>query len=89
MKKLLSTLGILTALFIASCSNETDVRYVRKNANSTEAQADIEAMQKAMTIMKAKDCNDPTSWYYQAAMHWIPDQIDSNKCVLHTAIGAS
>jgi len=79
MKKLLSTLGILTALLIASCSNETDVRYVRKNANTTEAQADIEAMQKAMTIMKAKDCNDPTSWYYQAAMHWIPDQIDSNK----------
>ena len=79
MKKLLSTLGILTALLIASCSNETDVRYVRKNANTTEAQTDIEAMQKAMTIMKAKDCNDPTSWYYQAAMHWIPDQIDSNK----------
>ena len=79
MKKLLSVLGILTALFIASCSNETDVRYVRKNANTPEAQADIEAMEKAMTIMKAKDCNDPTSWYYQAAMHWIPDQIDSNK----------
>ena len=69
MKKLLSTLGILTALFIASCSNETDVRYVRKNANTTEAQTDIEAMQKAMTIMKDKDCYYPTSWYYQAAIH--------------------
>lgn len=79
MKKLLSTLGILTALFMASCSNETDVRYVRKNANTPEAQADIEAMAKAMKIMQSKDCNDPTSWYYQGAMHWVPEQIDSNK----------
>jgi len=79
MKKLLIILGIFTTLFIASCSNESEVRYVRKNANSTEAQSDIEAMEKAMEIMKSKDCSDPTSWYYQAAIHWVPQEIDSNK----------
>ena len=51
MKKLLIILGIFTTLFIASCSNESEVRYVRKNANSAEAQSDIEAMEKAMEIM--------------------------------------
>jgi hypothetical protein len=79
MKKLLIILVIFTTLFIASCSNESEVRYVRKNANSTEAQSDIEAMEKAMEIMKSKDCSDPTSWYYQAAIHWVPQEIDSNK----------
>ena len=79
MKKLLIILGIFTTLFIASCSNESEVRYVRKNANSAEAQSDIEAMEKAMEIMKSKDCSDPTSWYYQAAIHWVPQEIDSNK----------
>ena len=79
MKKLLSTLGILAVLFVSSCSNESDLRYLRKNANSSEAQADIEAMEKAMEIMKSKDCSDPTSWYYQAAIHWVPEEIDSNK----------
>jgi hypothetical protein len=79
MKKLLSTLGILFLVFLSSCSNESEVRYVRKNANSPEAQADVQAMEKALEIMKSKDCNDPTSWYYQAAIHWVPEQIDSNK----------
>ncbi len=79
MKKLLSIFTILTMLFVTSCSNDSDSKYVRKNANSTEAQADIEAMDKALEIMKSKDCSDPTSWYYQAAIHWVPEQIDSNK----------
>ena len=29
--------------------------------------------------MKLKGCDDPTSWYYQAAIHWVPSHIDSNK----------
>ena len=29
--------------------------------------------------MRAKDCSDPTSWYYQGAIHWIPDTIQDNK----------
>jgi hypothetical protein len=79
MKKLLTIFSIVVSMFIVSCSNESEVKYVRKNANSPEAQSDIEAMEKAMKIMKIRDCNDPTSWYYQAAMHWVPEQIDSNK----------
>lgn len=32
-------------------------------------------MNKALEIMRKADCSDPTSWYYQGAMHWIPDSI--------------
>lgn len=50
-------------------------RYERKNANSPEALADLEALDKAIAIMKKKGCDDPLSWYYQGAIHWIPDTI--------------
>jgi hypothetical protein len=57
---------------------DNDVRFLRKNANSIEAQSDLEAMNKALSIMREKGCTDPMSWYYQGAMHWIPDSIGKN-----------
>ena len=36
-------------------------------------------MNKALKIMREKDCSDPTSWYYQGAIHWVPDTIKNNK----------
>lgn len=51
-------------------------RYVRKNANTPAAAKDLEAMEIALKKMKELDCSDPRSWYYQGAMHWIPDQIN-------------
>jgi len=50
-------------------------RYIRKNAHSPEAKKDLEALDKAIGIMKSKGCDDPLSWYYQGAIHWIPDSI--------------
>ncbi len=44
---------------------DNGTRFVRKNANSVEAQSDMEAMNKALTIMREKGCTDPASWYYQ------------------------
>ena len=55
--------------------SESIKRYVRKNAQSPEAAKDLEAFAKAIAIMKQKGCDDPTSWYYQGAIHWIPDEI--------------
>lgn len=51
-------------------------RYVRKNIYSPEAQKDVEALEKALAIMQKTDCSDPLSWYYQGAMHWIPEEIN-------------
>lgn len=56
----------------------SDKRYIRKNYFSPEAKKDIEALEKAMKIMRKKDCNDPLSWYYQSSIHWIPDTIHNN-----------
>ena len=68
-------LGILWSYFQFS---DEGARFVRKNANSIEAQSDIKAMNKALTIMRERGCTDPMSWYYQGAMHWIPDSIGKN-----------
>jgi len=71
-------LSIMTGVVYTHFAHNKIDRFVRKNANSTEAQSDIEAMNKALTIMREKGCTDPMSWYYQGAMHWIPDSIGKN-----------
>lgn len=78
MKKLLFGLITLAAIMLTSCDHK-ETKHIRKNANSIEAKKDIEALNKAMAIMRAKDCSDPLSWYYQGAIHWIPDTIKDNK----------
>jgi hypothetical protein len=54
------------------------VQYVRKNCQSPDAQADLEALAKALAIMKKLPCDDPRSWYYQGAIHNVPDSIAHN-----------
>ena len=77
MKYLILFLSFLTLL---SCSDKKEPeRYLRKEIHSKEAQADVEAMNRALLIMKSKGCEDPISWYYQGAMHWIPDTINNNQ----------
>ncbi|MBI3232615.1 MAG: tyrosinase family protein [Bacteroidetes bacterium] len=88
--RLLSTITFvfIAAFFMQSCKNgkenasgnmgaeeTTTPLYVRKNAHSPEAKADLEAMAKALEIMKQMDCSNPASWYYQGGIHWIPDSI--------------
>lgn len=75
--RFLTILLLFLGLTFQSCSDHG--RVVRKNIHSQEASADIEALNKALTIMRSKDCNDPTSWYYQGAIHWIPDTIKDNQ----------
>lgn len=69
--------GILLALFMF-IDNEPK-RYVRSEAHSVEAKDDLEAMNKALKIMRNLPCENPLSWYYQGAMHWIPDTINNNQ----------
>ena len=69
----LLTVFVLLSLF-NSC-NKADSKFVRKNIHSEEAQADVQALNKALQIMREKDCTDPTSWYYQSGIHWVPDTV--------------
>jgi hypothetical protein len=93
MKKILKFIPLILVVlvFIApflfflnklnSNEKETEIRYVRKNIHSPEAQSDVEALNKALKIMREKECSDPLSWYYQGAIHWIPDTINNqNLC---------
>ena len=79
---LLITILVFSVMFGVMWSyfkfSDEGTRFVRKNANSVEAQSDMEAMNKALTIMRENGCTDPMSWYYQGAMHWIPDSIGKN-----------
>ena len=69
---------IFGSLFYQGEDTQDEIRYVRKNIHTPEAQSDIEALNKAMKIMREKDCSDPLSWYYQSSMHWVPDTINKN-----------
>lgn len=77
MKYLIIIISLLTLI---SCNESKSVdRFVRKEIHSKEAQADVEAMNKALSIMRSRGCEDPTSWYYQGSIHWVPDTIKNNQ----------
>lgn len=79
---------LLVAMMIASCGQQSSISedetvpstvYVRKNAYSPEAQADLEALRVANEKMRAMDCSNPLSWYYQGAIHLTPDSVINNQ----------
>lgn len=61
-----------------SCEKKTE-RYIRKNFHSKEAIEDVKAMNVAFEKMRNLSCNNPISWYYQGAIHWVPDTIKYNQ----------
>lgn len=46
--------------------------YIRYEAHSAEGKADLASLQTALAKMRTLGCQDPISWYYQGAVHWIP-----------------
>lgn len=70
-KKILLLSMILTTCF---CYSQKE-KYVRLNANSPEAQADLKAMNVAFEKMRAMECENGLAWYYQGAIHNIPGKI--------------
>jgi hypothetical protein len=79
--KIIKFLSLIFGLIIfTSCDDKPDTqRFVRKEIHSPEALEDVKAMNKALEIMRAKGCQDPLSWYYQGAIHWVPDTIENNQ----------
>lgn len=90
MKKRFPILVLIGLLFaFSACDNsttqeptddpdETPTQFVRKNAHSPEAEADLLALRDAIKIMREKPCTDPLSWYYQGAIHLLPDSVSEN-----------
>ncbi|MCC5624848.1 tyrosinase family protein, partial [Nostoc sp. CHAB 5715] len=38
-----------------------------------EGQKDLQALKVALQKMRELGCTDPASWYFQSAIHWVPD----------------
>jgi len=72
MKKTIRHLPwVMLALLGADAANAET--YIRKNAATPAAQADLEALKTAMKQMRNTPCDNPASWYYQGGIHWTPD----------------
>lgn len=67
---------VMLLLVLAACSKKPV--YIRYEIHSTEAKPHVEALNVALDSMRAMDCNNPLSWYYQGAMHWVPDTVQTN-----------
>jgi hypothetical protein len=89
MTKLLQATLIVFIIFISACqtnNNSTGVkttansgkRHTRKSLYAKDVQKDLDDLQRALAIMRKMDCDSTNSWYYQGAIHWVPDSIPKN-----------
>jgi Common central domain of tyrosinase len=76
MKKLILLLAMVLMTSVGFSQDSNDKIYVRKNASSAAAQADLDAMTVAFKKMREMGCDKGLAWYYQGAMHNIPDKIN-------------
>lgn len=69
---------LLFALLLLACCGHVlgQTTYVRSNIDSDKGIKDLEAMKVAFEIMRDSLCTNPTSWYYQGAIHFTPDEIN-------------
>lgn len=76
MKKVILLLVTILMVGMGYSQNKSNIKYVRLNASTPEAQADLEAMNVAFKKMREMGCDNGLSWYYQGAMHNIPGTIN-------------
>lgn len=69
---------LLLALSLGTVSETFAAQYVRYNVNSIQGQANLKAMEMAFWKMKQMGCADPRSWYYQGAIHQVPQNLKTN-----------
>ena len=65
--------------------------YVRQNASTAAAAADLVALADAMEEMRNLSCTDARSWHYQGAIHWVPGSFPGNQnplCPEYTGSGS-
>ncbi|WP_394773519.1 tyrosinase family protein [Flavobacterium sp.] len=75
MKKITNLFIILISLYSFAQDNP-NAKYTRYNVNTPQGQANLEAMNVAFKKMRDMGCENGLGWYYQGAMHNIPDLIN-------------
>ncbi|WP_268846117.1 tyrosinase family protein [Flavobacterium aestivum] len=81
MKKTILLLSAILITGLCHSQDKSNTIYVRKNANSPEAQADLEAMNVAFKKMREMGCENGLAWYYQGAIHNIPNVINGKNAL--------
>lgn len=65
---------------------------VRKNIYTPQGQKDLQTLKDALSKMRERGCLDPASWYFQGAIHWLPNpnELERNPlCPSYTSTTAS
>ncbi|MCI9844667.1 tyrosinase family protein [Flavobacterium pectinovorum] len=76
MKKKITALLIILITSLSYGQNRDNIKYIRYNANTPEGKANLEAMNVAFKKMRELGCEKGLSWYYQGAIHNIPNEIE-------------
>jgi tyrosinase len=59
-------------IFKAPHLTAADTIRVRPDASTTEGKEMLKVYAKAVEAMKQKPAHEPTSWWFQANLHWLP-----------------
>ena len=54
------------------CKQDGGELYCRYEAHTPQGKKNLESFRIALRQMKAMGCENPLSWYYQGAIHWVP-----------------
>ena len=72
LKGTFTLLLCLVLVFGVTIAPTQAATYTRYEAHSPEGQKNLKSLQIALAKMRALGCQDPRSWYYQGAIHWVP-----------------
>lgn len=76
MKKITLLFFIILISGLSYGQSKSNVKYIRWNANTPQGQENLKAMNIAFQKMRAMGCEMGVSWYYQGAIHNIPNAIN-------------
>ncbi len=78
MKKITNLFLIILITGLSYGQGKANAKYTRWNVNTLEGRANLEAMNIAFEKMRALGCESGISWYYQGAIHSIPNAINGD-----------
>lgn len=84
MRQSIIAVLVLMALSVQGATAECPT--IRKNASLPEAANDLSSLTTAMAAMRLLPCDNPLSWYYQGAMHWVPDDAQDGSAIAPAAV---
>ena len=76
MKKITNLFLVILISGLSYGQSKANAKYIRWNVNTPQGLANLEAMKVAFKKMRELSCENGISWYYQGAIHNIPNKIN-------------